>query len=144
MSDSWNDAEAAVMGYPENHPFHVTTRFLSALPDAKDMRPVLSEMVTPESLPAWGDFSLAAEIREGWGDWFLGTRTAVAPPDLDVAYARIFKTVDAPAIAVITLVWRSERDTWLIHGLGPEPWLPDDGSRTSPGVAPSVDLWMSD
>lgn len=146
-----DDAAAAIANYPPNHPYMVVMGLAAGLANLENDREVLGRIVTPESRPAWGDFTPAVAAFESWGDWGLGSRIQVAEGASDVAYARFFlgipDTIRATGreelmlAAIVTLVWRPEHDIWMIHGIGPEPLHPDDVPRTSPNNAPRVDLW---
>lgn len=146
-----DDAAASAAALPPNHPWHVVTMFVEAVQHREEYRVALTRLVTPESLPAWGDFSEIAGLFQSWGDWGIASRAHVMAGDADVCYIKIVRDVPetyqaqgnefVPVIALITLVWRPEAGLWQIHGIGPNPLQPEELPRTSPNVAPEVDLW---
>lgn len=148
MSDSWtsaDDFEAATAGYDFTEPLSTAMAFISALSREPLDVDQLASVVTPESLPAWGNFSSAAAGLSSIPEWAIASYPDPAPNATDVAYVKILKNepesrqqegdvVVVPA-AWITLIWRPERGTWLVHAFG-NP-LPADGlPRSSPGEAP--------
>jgi hypothetical protein len=100
----------------------------------------LAFLVTPESLPSWGDFSGPAAWLATIGDWGVGSVANEAIGAPDVAYVKIVRgvdqscqVVDEQIIAVpgvVTLVWRPERGMWLVHAIG-EFVRPEDVPRTA-------------
>lgn len=116
----------------------VAAAFLTAVcdPAGPDVE-TLQHLVTPESLPLWGDFQEVAEYLAGCG---MTSRANMAVGSDTVAYA---KYVTEPAEsyqvqgdqvmmarAVASMVWRSALGGWRIHAVGdylrPEQ-LPHDG-----------------
>jgi hypothetical protein len=91
---------------------------------------VLRNLVTPESLPAWGDFSAAREHLAGTGMTSRADRPAPG-----VAYVKFVTDpgqglkADADTLimarAVATLQFRPESGRWLLHQLG-DYCLPED------------------
>ncbi|WP_141677859.1 hypothetical protein [Microbacterium oleivorans] len=149
MSDSWDasdDAAASIAGYGLTEPFLPALAFMELIQqDPLDVEK-FSDVVTPESLAAWGDFSEAQAAVEAVQDWGMGSYPEPAADAPDVAYVKILRnepearqeTADRvvyPALW-LTLVWRPEYGMWLVHALGGRPSDPDDVPRSSPGVAP--------
>ena len=97
---------------------------------------VLREMVTPESLAFWGDFSA---VREGL--FTMAPTTRAERPAPGVAYVKFTadhgQVVAAPGPVVVmvetmTLQFRPERDRWLVHAIG-TPWPPEELPHLAPG-----------
>ena len=105
----------------------------------------LHNLVTPESLDAWGDFSEAAKGLEAIQNPGFGSRANRAHDASDVAYVKILSNIEQSyevteeqvvlAAAVVTLVWRPEFGQWMVHGLG-DHIRPEGLPRTSPNDAP--------
>ncbi len=110
---------------PDN-PVAVGVVFLNALTDLNgpDVRR-LRDLVTPESLSAWGDFDEAAEMLSGCG---MTTRADRADLDQAVAYVKYVSDKGANYVAqsemvimaraIGTLVHRPELGGWRVHALG--------------------------
>ncbi len=91
---------------------------------------MLRNMVTPESLAAWGDFSAA---REHLADTGMTSRASIPAPG--VAYVKFVSDLGQGmrsdgetmmmARAVATLQYRPECGRWLVHQLG-DYCLPED------------------
>ena len=110
---------------PEN-PVAVGAAFLNVLADpAGPNRAVLAHLVTPESLPAWGDFTDAAAMI---GDCGMTSRANPSDTDPDVVYVKYvssdgqnYRAASEMMImvrAVGTLVRRPELGGWRVHGVG--------------------------
>lgn len=136
--------EEAAKAIPEDDPSNpavVGHRFCEALEDHVYYRNALLNLTTPESHPAWGDFSEAAARYASIEDAGFGTRANYAEGASDVAYFKILSGVDesyqvldeqiVPFAAVVTLVWRPERGMWLVHGMG-DYIQPEKVPRTAP------------
>jgi hypothetical protein len=150
MSDEqWtvsDDAAFDLATKGQHHPSFSAMAFMSVMADPEDHAVALHSVVTPESIPAWGDFSETAAMLKEIGDWGVGSVPTAAEGAPDVAYVKILRDVtetyqqqDDALIevpAVITLIWRPEVGFWLVHGIG-LPIPPADLPRTSPGIAPT-------
>lgn len=113
-------------------PAGVVARLLLALDDRPLDLELLQSLVTPESLPEWGDFTdLAAHLHEF--NWSLGSQGQEIDPDL--VYIAIFEdntgksyysleTVEVAARAIASVVFRPSLGGWRVHSLGQRP--PDD------------------
>jgi hypothetical protein len=90
----------------------------------------LCELVTPESLVAWGDFSTAREVLLG-----VGMTTRADSPAPGVAYVKFVADQGGNMVsgghtmimarAIATLQFRPEIGRWLVHQLG-DYCLPED------------------
>jgi hypothetical protein len=110
---------------PDN-PVAVAGAFLSFLsepggPNAEN----LALVVTPESLPAWGDFTATAEMLRGCGMMSRSKPSddpAVVyvgyPTDHDGQLYQVQSEMVIPVRAVATLVWRPELESWRVHSVG--------------------------
>lgn len=110
---------------PDN-PVAIGAAFLNLVnaPGGPDVQG-LANLVTPESLSAWGDFASAAERLTGCG---MTSRANPSATDPEVVYVKYVTddgknyTADGDimimARAVATLVWRPELGSWRVHGLG--------------------------
>jgi len=148
MTDStWSaadDAHAAISGYGPEEPLLTAFTFLQGI-DNRLSRDEMSATVTPESIDAWGDFSVIRDALAEIGDWGVGSYPEPAPTASDVAYVKILANVpevyqqqETASVAIaawITLVWRPEAGIWLVHAFG-NALDPTDVPRSSPGVAP--------
>lgn len=118
---------------PEN-PVAVGGAFLSFLFDpGGPNKEHLELVVTPESLPSWGDFTETADLLQNCG---MSTRATPAQTDERVVYVKYITDHDGQtyqvqgddvvimARAVATLVYRPELGGWRIHGVG-EYLLPE-------------------
>ncbi|MFD1211000.1 hypothetical protein ACFQ36_02955 [Arthrobacter sp. GCM10027362] len=124
------DGEAAAQ-LPEfsfGNPLAVAMAFCHALDDHERYRPALSQLVTPESLPAWGDFSETAGFLRSLENVGYGSQVTPAVGDPDVVYFKILSGVKQSyqaledqvmdIAAIVTLVWRPEYGRWLVHAIG--------------------------
>lgn len=101
-------------------------------------------MTTPESRPAWGDFKRAAAYVAAIPEPGIGSRAGTAHDAPDVRYVKIMSDVSEGYIVtdeqpveaeVVTLIWRPEFGSWLVHSIGGyEPV--DDLPRSARGQAP--------
>jgi hypothetical protein len=90
----------------------------------------MAQLVTPESLASWGDFTAARELLED-----TGMTTKADHPAAGVAYVKFVSDMGESlmadsdvmimARAVATLQFRPELDQWRVHQLG-EYCLPED------------------
>lgn len=116
-------------------PVAVGIMFCNALDDPQENYVVLARLATPESLPAFGDFTVAAGMIAAGQDIGYGSHAERAVGDDDVAYFKILSGVTKSfqmlegqiilALAVLTLVWRPEFGEWRVHGIG-EGLRPED------------------
>jgi hypothetical protein len=150
MSDErWtvgDDAAFDLATKGQHHPSFSAMAFMSVMANPEDHADALHSVVTPESIPAWGDFSETAAMLKEIVNWGVGSVPTAAEGAPDVAYVKILRDVtetyqqqgDAlvEVPAVLTLIWRPEVGLWLVHGIG-LPIPPADLPRTSPGVAPT-------
>lgn len=150
MSDEWtdeDDAMAAAAGLQPNHPVWTVITFMSGLDDLERYREQMSMLVTPESLPRWGDFTQIAEFIASIPDVGTGSRPNHPQGAPDVAYVKIMdhieksyihqnegRIIEVPAIA--TLVWSEEAGLWRLHDVG-DYVEPEELPRPNPGIAPS-------
>jgi hypothetical protein len=129
--DSWGNVDdllLAIAAMGDRHPMTTIYRFLGLVRDPAANADELNILVTPESLPHWGDFSSIQPVIDSVKDPGFGTRILRYPHAKDVGYFRILEGVpesfdrrvpaseDVPIIIVV--VWRPEYDRWLIHGFG--------------------------
>lgn len=134
------EAEAAVPHPDVADPVSVGIMFCEALEDHERYSVALRMLTTPESHPAWGDFSDAACAYREIPEPGFGSRANLALGAPDVAYFKILRNVnrsyqvldDQPIgfAAVLTLVWRPERQQWLVHAMG-QSLLPEEVPRTA-------------
>jgi hypothetical protein len=127
-------AAALAAEVAQNHPnsaWEVARAFyLDLTDDAGAQLDDLKEMVTPESLDTWGDFSDARELLNGTG---MTTRTEIPAPG--VAHVKFVTdpgellVSDGPTMimarAIATLQFRPETGRWMVHHLG-DYCLPED------------------
>lgn len=145
--EQWTVSDDAAFDFAtkgQQHPSFTAMALMSVMAHPADHVDALHSVVTPESTPAWGDFSETAAMLEEFGNWGVGPVTAAAERAPDVAYVRILRGVTATyqqqgdalieVSAVITLTWRPEVGFWLVHGIGPA-FLPADLPSTSAGIA---------
>lgn len=109
-------------------PFAVGLMFCNALQDPETNLVALTRLATPESLPAFADFSEAANFLASTPNIGYGSITNAAVGDEDVRYFKImsgiqggYQILDEQIMAargVVTLVWRSEFGEWRVHGIG--------------------------
>lgn len=123
------EGEASLPEESMQNPAYVGQTFCSALEEhAEFAHDVLPRLVTPESLPSWGDFSQAAAFLNGIEDLGYGTRVNPAEGDPNVAYFKIMSGVTQsyqaiedqilPFAGVLSMVWRPEYGEWRVHGIG--------------------------
>ncbi len=135
--------EEAARALPEpslTDPVAVSLMFCNALEDPAHYRNALLNLTTPESHNAWGDFSVAAEFLQSIEDRGYGSMINKAAGTQDVGYFKVlsgatesYQVLDEQPVlvaAVLTLVWRPERNQWLVHSIG-DPLLPEDLPRTA-------------
>lgn len=123
-------------------PVSVALLFVRGLGDPVEYRDALDFLVTPESRPAWGDFTAAAGRYAAIQDPGFGSMINLAEGAEDVGYFKIlsnvttsYEVLDDQLIAfaaVITLVWRPEFDRWMVHSIG-DYVKPEDLPRTARG-----------
>lgn len=109
-------------------PVAVGIMFCNALDDPAENFIALSRLATPESLPAFGDFTEASELITSIPGIGYGSRAERAVGDDNVAYFKILSGVTQSfqmledqiltGLAVVTLVWRAEFGEWRVHGIG--------------------------
>jgi len=132
-------------GMASTDPLTIATTFLSLVLNGPAAVGHVLRLVTPESATAWGDFSAVRGRLEEIGSWGLGTYAVSEENTRDVAYVKILPDVSTAfrvrgdavvdVAALITLVWRPETQSWLVHAFGgyvPAARVP----RTSPDAAP--------
>ncbi|GAB3535814.1 hypothetical protein GCM10027403_14540 [Arthrobacter tecti] len=117
-------------------PVAVGMMFVNALADHRHYEIALSRLVTPESLPYWGDFSEIAEHVASIENWGFGSIANEAVGDPNVRYCKLmsgvessFQVTDAQIInaaSIITMVWRPEYDQWMVHAMGSEYLRPEE------------------
>jgi hypothetical protein len=116
---------------PPDGPWAAGLAFHAALThDDGPQLDVLRNLVTPESLAAWGDFSAA---RDHLADTGMTSRASIPAPG--VAYVKFVSDpgqglradgdVMIMARAVATLQFRPEYGRWLVHQMG-DYCLPED------------------
>ena len=147
LEDMWGPS------IPEN-PAFIGGVFLSNLgPDGDDE--ILSQLITPESVDAFGDFSVARTMVAAEKDTGIGSLANRPEGASDVAYMKLILNMHdqllpgteslivsgAETLArafIASLVWRPERGMWLVHSFG-DYARPEEMPRTSPGEAPTID-----
>lgn len=117
-------------------PVVVGNLFCSALDDHVHFRAALEKLTTPESRSAWGDFSAAADFLASIEDRGTGSVADRALGADDVAYFKILRDVKQSyqvldgqpmfVSGIITLVWRPEVGSWLVHSIGTDHVLPEE------------------
>ncbi|MEN0022230.1 MAG: hypothetical protein AAGC61_03035 [Microbacterium sp.] len=141
-----DDAQFRMAALPPQHPVHVARVFFLGVRDGSLDPVVRDHLVTPESRPAWGDFSNARADFGAIANPAVGSLAHRSGSADDVVYVRIVPDVEEGyteqtggflAGPVFTLVWRPEANLWQIHQFG-EPVEPRYLPRTSPGIAPAV------
>ena len=102
------------------NPVSVGVMFCNALSkDHVHYRTALSNLVTPESLNAWGDFSGPAAFLNGLPDMGYGSKVNEAVGAPDVVYFKILQDVatayevldEQPIDAAAVLQWSGDRST---------------------------------
>lgn len=124
-----DEAEAVLPVASLQDPVAVGMMFVNALGNHREYFNALQRFVTPESLPAFGDFTEAANFLASIEDFGCGTIADRAYGDEDVAYFKIlrgvpdsYQVLDAQPImaaAVLTMVWRRQFGEWRVHSIGP-------------------------
>lgn len=108
-------------------PIRVASMFFSAIADPQTFAVALRRMVTPESLESWGDFQSAADLFNSIPDPGMQTRAKSAHGDDEVKYVGVVYGVEEDfqmkggamvSSQIITLVWRPEFGSWLVHHFG--------------------------
>jgi hypothetical protein len=137
-ADNWGNFNRRITGEEEvgqmipefsfQDPVAVGMMFCKALDDPKENFVALSRLATPESLPAFGDFTEAAELIASTQDVGYGSRAERAVGDDNVAYFKILSGITQSfqmleeqiltGLGVVTLVWRAEFGEWRVHGIG--------------------------
>ena len=131
------------------YPLSVAAAFLAGVDDPLHFRSGLLNITTPESHGAWGDFEGVKDrlIDHGLASGVKKALDENGEPTPDVVYVRFvnmtgmgdFSYVSDGEVLVdvqvLSMVWRPEVDSWLIHGLG-NYIRPEELPRTSPGVGP--------
>lgn len=149
MTTEWTDADDALAqldSLPDDHPVTLTHAFFHALEDPEENREFLTQIVTPESVPAWGDFEIAARLIEF--DFSISNSARIYPSAPDVAYVILLEHQPHPGIIrdrqiaptlIPAWVWRPDLKGWKLHNITPAPGTPPEHlPRTSPGTAPSI------
>lgn len=151
--DNWSRADDLafrIEAAGSRHPLRAAAQFIAGvlLATPIDTR-ALERIVTPESRSSWGDFAAVRVLLEGIES--AGFASDIPPPadprDIDIAEVSIVSGVTAftnlepgdriEPQAVMTLVWRPEFGTWLVHAVGSR--IPAERlahARTSPGSGP--------
>lgn len=113
-------------------PFRIALLFLSCLAGSNEdpeLQDALRLLVTPESRAGFGDFRSARERLASIDRWAVGDCPVPAFQDPEVVYVKLLSGVVVSfrveseqlvlAAAVITLVWRSQPQRWMVHAFGP-------------------------
>lgn len=136
------------------HPLTVALHFVRALGAPALDTEWLQQLVTPESLSYWGDFSAAKDLYDSIEEPGFGSTINQPAGAPDVGYFKVLSgvtegfTVSEPESvlvpAIATLVWRPEAGPseqpgmWLVHQFGAAADPEGLGHvRTSPGRGPS-------
>ncbi|MDA4893289.1 hypothetical protein [Microbacterium resistens] len=151
MADEWtqrDEAEFYFTALEASHPVKRASVFFMMVLRGDFDADVVGSFVTPESRPAWGDFSAARGSFESIGSPGIGSHARPAEGAPDVVYVKVLDSVHeahlvttpTPVVVpgVFTMIWRPEVGAWLIHSFG-DYLLPEVVPRTSPGSAPSVE-----
>ena len=144
--DQWrrftSDAEAqtALPQPSPDNPVSVSLMFCEALEQPAQFLTALRALTTPESHDAWGDFEATGAFLRSIPDRGYGSVANPAHDAPDVCYFKIlggvvqsYEVLDdqvVEAAAILTLVWRPEYGSWLVHSIG-IPLRPDDVPRTA-------------
>jgi hypothetical protein len=125
---SGGGGEAPGPGPALTDPVAVGALFAEALRDPVGNRATLERVTTPESRPAWGDFTGAAAVLSSIEDWGVAGVAPKAAADPTVCYLGVLRGVtrDHDALegrsedvaAIINLVWRPDFGQWMVHGIG--------------------------
>lgn len=119
------DVPAAPDPEDRSSPIAVAGKFYDALLDHTNCLVTLQDVVPPELLDDWGDFSTGAEFVRGIPDGGLAHYAEYAAPG--VAYIGVLSGIreemvaaggETPVEAIITLVWRPDQDSWLVLSIG--------------------------
>ncbi|TSD11626.1 hypothetical protein [Curtobacterium sp. KBS0715] len=155
--DSWtvfDDEQVRMELEGLRHPLTVALEFVKALAAPVLDTAWLQQLVTPESLKHWGDFSSAKGVYDSIENPGFGSTINQPKGAPDVGYFKVLSgvtegfTVSEPTPmlvpAVATLVWRPEAGLveqsgmWLVHQFGEPADLGSLGHvRTSLGRGPS-------
>ncbi|RCK61550.1 hypothetical protein [Microbacterium sorbitolivorans] len=146
----WTDedtARAVFEALPEDHPCRAVRQFSNSILAEEDAT-ALAELVTPEVLDDWGDFSSA---RRYFFDqaFSISTRSLRHREATDVAYVKLVpddgiylsEKPRQDMIGWVTLVWRPELGGWKLHCIG-QPAPPHLLPRTA--VAGEVPMGDND
>ncbi|MEU8901414.1 hypothetical protein AB0C65_36495 [Nocardia sp. NPDC048505] len=149
-NDSWRrftsdgEIEAVYPSIQQDPPYLVATLFCEALEDPERNQVALRALVTPESLPAWGDFSTTAAQFSSIQDPGYGSRVDRAFEADDVGYFKILSGVTQSyqvtegqiiaCAAVITLVLHRDTGQWMVHSIGEQVRPEEIPSRTGDSV----------
>ncbi|MGO4143461.1 hypothetical protein AB4Y77_00100 [Paenarthrobacter sp. YAF11_1] len=131
-----DEAEQALPEPSFQDPVAVGLLFCNALSDPAEYQVALRRVVTPESLPAWGDFSDAAQFLASIPDRGFGSMANRALGDDGVAYLKILSGVTQSfqvledqvvmAAGFVTLAWRPEFGEWRVHAFGGDTLRPEE------------------
>lgn len=127
---------------PFEEPAGTAALFISALEDPAENLRALRHLTTPESWPAWGDYSDAAAALNALGE-DVGIGNKGDRPQPDVAYivlardlvkeSSVYVLSETPVpvmvAAVISLVHRPSRGGWVVHAIGGAHVPPDELPR---------------
>jgi hypothetical protein len=133
-TDQWRrftgeeEVEQVIPEFSFQDPVAVGMMFCNALGDPQENRVALARLATPESLPAFGDFTEAAEMLAAVPDVGYGSKVQPSVGDEAVVYFKIvsgvgqsYQVLEEQIIsgpAVVTLVWRREFGEWRVHAIG--------------------------
>ncbi|MFF2275986.1 hypothetical protein [Agromyces sp. NPDC058126] len=147
-TETWSDADDASVAFesiPPEHPVKLTAAVYAALTALDQSHEFLRLVVTPESLPAWGDFTAAARALEA--QYGINSVARSYPSAPDVAYVWLMeyspdaRMITTPETVVVphtfTWIWRPELGGWKLHSIGAGD-APEVLPRTSPGTAPDI------
>ena len=131
-----DEARTAVPAFSFQDPVAVGLAFCNALDRRGDYLAALQRMVTPESLPAWGDFREAAAFHSSIENPGYGSVANRAHGDDEVAYFKILADITRGYQAqsdqivgfagIVTLVWRRELGEWRVHAFGGDYLRPEE------------------
>lgn len=131
------------------HPLAVAAAFATGVEDPVHYRAGLLALTTPESHAAWGDFARVADllVNHGLATGVIQALDEIGERTPDVVYVRFVDMAgmgDFSYVAdgevlldaqVLSMVWRPEFDSWLIHSIG-DYLRPEELPRSSPGTGP--------
>jgi hypothetical protein len=134
IADEWVQGP----GEPFVDPAGTALCFIQALQDPSAYRQALTNLTTPESREAWGDFSSAAALFAEIAN--AGLATPGQRPVPDVAYVAVMRDVETALYvdggvmvqspAVVSLVDRPDLGGWLVHAFDAAFVLPEDMPRS--------------